>query len=164
MKFTNGNDFVIDVENSMNMLDDLVMSNRDRQYVAAGGALEAKSIIEDEADGVRLNAEQNGHITKRLQLGKYVDSSVEGHLKDNVYMQNEHGREGYNYTVGFINKTAKVIARFVNDGTIKQQSNPFMDRAKNEIQVSSTVKSKTQERFNKRMAEKVQKLDAKKSR
>lgn len=158
MKFTNDNDFVIDVENSMNKLDDLVMSKRDRQYVAAGGALEAKSIIENEADGVK-----NDDV-KRLQLGKYVGSSVEGHLKDNVYMQNEHGREGYNYTVGFINKTAKVIARFVNDGTIKQQSNPFMDRAKNEIQVSSTVKSKTQERFNKRMAEKVQKLDAKKSR
>lgn len=158
MKFTNDNDFVIDIENSMNMLDDLVMSKRDRQYVAAGGALEAKSIIENEADGVK-----NDDV-KRLQLGKYFDSSVEGHLKDNVYMQNEHGREGYNYTVGFINKTAKVIARFVNDGTIKQQSNPFMDRAKNEIQVSSTVKSKTQERFNKRMAEKVQKLDAKKSR
>lgn len=158
MKFTNDNDFVIDIENSMNKLDDLVMSKRDRQYVAAGGALEAKSIIEDEASGVK-----NDDV-KRLQLGKYVGSSVEGHLKDNVYMQNEHGREGYNYTVGFINKTAKVIARFVNDGTIKQQSNPFMDRAKNEIQVSSTVKSKTQERFNKRMAEKVQKLDAKKSR
>lgn len=158
MKFTNDNDFVIDIENSMNKLDDLVMSKRDRQYVAAGGALEAKSIIENEADGVK-----NDDV-KRLQLGKYVGSSVEGHLKDNVYMQNEHGREGYNYTVGFINKTAKVIARFVNDGTIKQQSNPFMDRAKNEIQVSSTVKSKTQERFNKRMAEKVQKLDAKKSR
>lgn len=158
MKFTNDNDFIIDIENSMNKLDDLVMSKRDRQYVAAGGALEAKSIIEDEADGVK-----NDDV-KRLQLGKYVGSSVEGHLKDNVYMQNEHGREGYNYTVGFINKTAKVIARFVNDGTIKQQSNPFMDRAKNEIQVSSTVKSKTQERFNKRMAEKVQKLDAKKSR
>ena len=158
MKFTNDNDFVIDVENSMNKLDDLVMSKRDRQYVAAGGALEAKSIIENEADGVKNDD------FKRLQLGKYVGSSVEGHLKDNVYMQNEHGREGYNYTVGFINKTAKVIARFVNDGTIKQQSNPFMDRAKNEIQVSSTVKSKTQERFNKRMAEKVQKLDAKKSR
>ena len=158
MKFTNDNDFVIDIENSMNMLDDLVMSKRDRQYVAAGGALEAKSIIEDEAEGVK-----NDDV-KRLQLGKYVGSSVEGHLKDNVYMQNEHGREGYNYTVGFINKTAKVIARFVNDGTIKQESNPFMDRAKNEIQVSSTVKSKTQERFNKRMAEKVQKLDAKKSR
>lgn len=158
MKFTNDNDFVIDIENSMNMLDDLTMSNRDRQYVAAGGAIEAKSIIEDEAEGVK-----NDDV-KKLQLGKYVGSSVEGHLKDNVYMQNEHGREGYNYTVGFINKTAKVIARFVNDGTIKQQSNPFMDRAKNEIQVSSTVKSKTQERFNKRMAEKVQKLDAKKSR
>lgn len=158
MKFTNDNDFVIDIENSMNKLDDLVMSKRDRQYVAAGGALEAKSIIENEADGVK-----NDDV-KRLQLGKYVGSSVEGHLKDNVYMQNEHGRQGYNYTVGFINKTAKVIARFVNDGTIKQQSNPFMDRAKNEIQVSSTVKSKTQERFNKRMAEKVQKLDAKKSR
>lgn len=158
MKFTNDNDFIIDIENSMNKLDDLVMSKRDRQYVAAGGALEAKSIIEDEADGVK-----NDDV-KRLQLGKYVGSSVEGHLKDNVYMQNEHGREGYNYTVGFINKTAKVIARFVNDGTIKQQSNPFMDRAKNEIQVSSTVKSKTQERFNKRMAEKVQKIDAKKSR
>ena len=158
MKFTNDNDFVIDIENSMNKLDDLVMSKRDRQYVAAGGALEAKSIIEDEAEGVK-----NDDV-KRLQLGKYVGSSVEGHLKDNVYMQNEHGREGYNYTVGFINKTAKVIARFVNDGTIKQESNPFMDRAKNEIQVSSTVKSKTQERFNKRMAEKVQKLDAKKSR
>ena len=158
MKFTNDNDFVIDIENSMNKLDDLVMSKRDRQYVAAGGAIEAKSIIEDEAEGVK-----NDDV-KRLQLGKYVGSSVEGHLKDNVYMQNEHGREGYNYTVGFINKTAKVIARFVNDGTIKQQSNPFMDRAKNEIQVSSTVKSKTQERFNKRMAEKVQKLDAKKSR
>lgn len=158
MKFTNDNDFVIDIENSMNKLDDLVMSNRDRQYVAAGGAIEAKSIIEDEAEGVK-----NDDV-KKLQLGKYVGSSVEGHLKDNVYMQNEHGREGYNYTVGFINKTAKVIARFVNDGTIKQQSNPFMDRAKNEIQVSSTVKSKTQERFNKRMAEKVQKLDAKKSR
>ena len=158
MKFTNDNDFVIDIENSMNKLDDLVMSKRDRQYVAAGGAIEAKSIIENEADGVK-----NDDV-KRLQLGKYVGSSVEGHLKDNVYMQNEHGREGYNYTVGFINKTAKVIARFVNDGTIKQQSNPFMDRAKNEIQVSSTVKSKTQERFNKRMAEKVQKLDAKKSR
>lgn len=158
MKFTNDNDFIIDIENSMNKLDDLVMSKRDRQYVAAGGALEAKSIIEDEADGVK-----NDDV-KRLQLGKYVGSSVEGHLKDNVYMQNEHGREGYNYTVGFINKTAKVIARFVNDGTIKQQSNPFMDRAKNEIQVSSTVKSKAQERFNKRMAEKVQKLDAKKSR
>ena len=158
MKFTNENDFIIDIENSMNMLDDLVMSKRDRQYVAAGGALEAKSIIEDEAEGVK-----NDDV-KRLQLGKYVGSSVEGHLKDNVYMQNEHGREGYNYTVGFINKTAKVIARFVNDGTIKQESNPFMDRAKNEIQVSSTVKSKTQERFNKRMAEKVQKLDAKKSR
>ena len=158
MKFTNDNDFVIDIENSMNKLDDLVMSKRDRQYVAAGGALEAKSIIENEADGVK-----NDDV-KRLQLGKYVGSSVEGHLKDNVYMQNEHGREGYNYTVGFINKTAKVIARFVNDGTIKQESNPFMDRAKNEIQVSSTVKSKTQERFNKRMAEKVQKLDAKKSR
>ena len=158
MKFTNDNDFVIDIENSMNKLGDLVMSKRDRQYVAAGGALEAKSIIENEADGVK-----NDDV-KRLQLGKYVGSSVEGHLKDNVYMQNEHGREGYNYTVGFINKTAKVIARFVNDGTIKQQSNPFMDRAKNEIQVSSTVKSKTQERFNKRMAEKVQKLDAKKSR
>ena len=158
MKFTNDNDFIIDVENSMNKLDDLVMSKRDRQYVAAGGALEAKSIIEDEAEGVK-----NDDV-KRLQLGKYVGSSVEGHLKDNVYMQNEHGREGYNYTVGFINKTAKVIARFVNDGTIKQESNPFMDRAKNEIQVSSTVKSKTQERFNKRMAEKVQKLDAKKSR
>lgn len=158
MKFTNDNDFIIDIENSMNKLDDLVMSKRDRQYVAAGGALEAKSIIEDEAEGVK-----NDDV-KRLQLGKYVGSSVEGHLKDNVYMQNEHGREGYNYTVGFINKTAKVIARFVNDGTIKQQSNPFMDRAKNEIQVSSTVKSKTQERFNKRMAEKVQKLDAKKSR
>lgn len=158
MKFTNDNDFVIDIENSMNKLDDLVMSKRDRQYVAAGGAIEAKSIIEDEADGVK-----NDDV-KRLQLGKYVGSSVEGHLKDNVYMQNEHGREGYNYTVGFINKTAKVIARFVNDGTIKQESNPFMDRAKNEIQVSSTVKSKTQERFNKRMAEKVQKLDAKKSR
>lgn len=158
MKFTNDNDFVIDIENSMNKLDDLVMSKRDRQYVAAGGALEAKSIIENEADGVK-----NDDV-KRLQLGKYVGSSVEGHLKDNVYMQNEHGREGYNYTVGFINKTAKVIARFVNDGTIKQQSNPFMDRAKNEIQVSSTVKSKTQTRFNKRMAEKVQKLDAKKSR
>lgn len=158
MKFTNDNDFVIDIENSMNMLDDLTMSNRDRQYVAAGGAIEAKSIIEDEAEGVK-----NDDV-KRLQLGKYVGSSVEGHLKDNVYMQNEHGREGYNYTVGFINKTAKVIARFVNDGTIKQESNPFMDRAKNEIQVSSTVKSKTQERFNKRMAEKVQKLDAKKSR
>lgn len=158
MKFTNDNDFVIDIENSMNMLDDLVMSKRDRQYVAAGGAIEAKSIIEDEAEGVK-----NDDV-KKLQLGKYVGSSVEGHLKDNVYMQNEHGREGYNYTVGFINKTAKVIARFVNDGTIKQQSNPFMDRAKNEIQVSSTVKSKTQERFNKRMAEKVQKLDAKKSR
>lgn len=158
MKFTNDNDFVIDIENSMNMLDDLTMSNRDRQYVAAGGAIEAKSIIEDEAEGVK-----NDDV-KKLQLGKYVGSSVEGHLKDNVYMQNEHGREGYNYTVGFINKTAKVIARFVNDGTIKQESNPFMDRAKNEIQVSSTVKSKTQERFNKRMAEKVQKLDAKKSR
>lgn len=158
MKFTNDNDFVIDIENSMNKLDDLVMSKRDRQYVAAGGALEAKSIIENEADGVK-----NDDV-KRLQLGKYVGSSVEGHLKDNVYMQNEHGREGYNYTVGFINKTAKVIARFVNDGTIKQQSNPFMDRAKNEIQVSSTVKSKAQTRFNKRMAEKVQKLDAKKSR
>ena len=158
MKFTNDNDFIIDIENSMNKLDDLVMSKRDRQYVAAGGALEAKSIIENEADGVK-----NDDV-KRLQLGKYVGSSVEGHLKDNVYMQNEHGREGYNYTVGFINKTAKVIARFVNDGTIKQQSNPFMDRAKNEIQVSSTVKSKTQTRFNKRMAEKVQKLDAKKSR
>lgn len=158
MKFTNDNDFVIDIENSMNKLDDLVMSKRDRQYVAAGGALEAKSIIENEADGVK-----NDDV-KRLQLGKYVGSSVEGHLKDNVYMQNEHGREGYNYTVGFINKTAKVIARFVNDGTIKQQSNPFMDRAKNEIQVSETVKSKTQTRFNKRMAEKVQKLDAKKSR
>ena len=158
MKFTNDNDFVIDIENSMNMLDDLTMSKRDRQYVAAGGAIEAKSIIEDEAEGVK-----NDDV-KKLQLGKYVGSSVEGHLKDNVYMQNEHGREGYNYTVGFINKTAKVIARFVNDGTIKQQSNPFMDRAKNEIQVSSTVKSKTQERFNKRMAEKVQKLDAKKSR
>ena len=158
MKFTNDNDFVIDIENSMNMLDDLTMSNRDRQYIAAGGAIEAKSIIEDEAEGVK-----NDDV-KKLQLGKYVGSSVEGHLKDNVYMQNEHGREGYNYTVGFINKTAKVIARFVNDGTIKQQSNPFMDRAKNEIQVSSTVKSKTQERFNKRMAEKVQKLDAKKSR
>lgn len=158
MKFTNENDFIIDIENSMNKLDDLVMSKRDRQYVAAGGALEAKSIIEDEAEGVK-----NDDV-KRLQLGKYVGSSVEGHLKDNVYMQNEHGREGYNYTVGFINKTAKVIARFVNDGTIKQESNPFMDRAKNEIQVSSTVKSKTQERFNKRMAEKVQKLDAKKSR
>lgn len=158
MEFTNGNDFIIDIENSMNKLDDLVMSKRDRQYVAAGGAIEAKSIIENEADGVK-----NDDV-KRLQLGKYVGSSVEGHLKDNVYMQNEHGREGYNYTVGFINKTAKVIARFVNDGTIKQQSNPFMDRAKNEIQVSSTVKSKTQERFNKRMAEKVQKLDAKKSR
>lgn len=158
MKFTNDNDFVIDIENSMNKLDDLVMSKRDRQYVAAGGAIEAKSIIEDEAEGVK-----NDDV-KRLQLGKYVGSSVEGHLKDNVYMQNEHGREGYNYTVGFINKTAKVIARFVNDGTIKQESNPFMDRAKNEIQVSSTVKSKTQERFNKRMAEKVQKLDAKKSR
>ena len=158
MKFTNDNDFVINIENSMNKLDDLVMSKRDRQYVAAGGALEAKSIIENEADGVK-----NDDV-KRLQLGKYVGSSVEGHLKDNVYMQNEHGREGYNYTVGFINKTAKVIARFVNDGTIKQQSNPFMDRAKNEIQVSSTVKTKTQERFNKRMAEKVQKLDAKKSR
>ena len=158
MKFTIDNDFVIDIENSMNKLDDLVMSKRDRQYVAAGGALEAKSIIENEADGVK-----NDDV-KRLQLGKYVGSSVEGHLKDNVYMQNEHGRQGYNYTVGFINKTAKVIARFVNDGTIKQQSNPFMDRAKNEIQVSSTVKSKTQERFNKRMAEKVQKLDAKKSR
>lgn len=158
MKFTNENDFIIDIENSMNKLDDLVMSKRDRQYVAAGGALEAKGIIEDEAEGVK-----NDDV-KRLQLGKYVGSSVEGHLKDNVYMQNEHGREGYNYTVGFINKTAKVIARFVNDGTIKQESNPFMDRAKNEIQVSSTVKSKTQERFNKRMAEKVQKLDAKKSR
>ena len=158
MKFTNENDFIIDIENSMNKLDDLVMSKRDRQYVAAGGAIEAKSIIEDEAEGVK-----NDDV-KRLQLGKYVGSSVEGHLKDNVYMQNEHGREGYNYTVGFINKTAKVIARFVNDGTIKQESNPFMDRAKNEIQVSSTVKSKTQERFNKRMAEKVQKLDAKKSR
>ena len=158
MKFTNDNDFIIDIENSMNKLDDLVMSKRDRQYVAAGGALEAKSIIENEADGVK-----NDDV-KRLQLGKYVGSSVEGHLKDNVYMQNEHGREGYNYTVGFINKTAKVIARFVNDGTIKQQSNPFMDRAKNEIQVSSTVKSKAQTRFNKRMAEKVQKLDAKKSR
>ena len=158
MKFTNDNDFIIDIENSMNKLDDLVMSKRDRQYVAAGGALEAKSIIENEADGVK-----NDDV-KRLQLGKYVGSSVEGHLKDNVYMQNEHGREGYNYTVGFINKTAKVIARFVNDGTIKQQSNPFMDRAKNEIQVSETVKSKTQTRFNKRMAEKVQKLDAKKSR
>lgn len=158
MKFTNENDFIIDIENSMNKLDDLVMSKRDRQYVAAGGAIEAKSIIEDEAEGVK-----NDDV-KKLQLGKYVGSSVEGHLKDNVYMQNEHGREGYNYTVGFINKTAKVIARFVNDGTIKQQSNPFMDRAKNEIQVSSTVKSKTQERFNKRMAEKVQKLDAKKSR
>ena len=115
MKFTNDNDFVIDIENSMNMLDDLTMSNRDRQYVAAGGAIEAKSIIEDEAEGVK-----NDDV-KRLQLGKYVGSSVEGHLKDNVYMQNEHGREGYNYTVGFINKTAKVIARFVNDGTIKQE-------------------------------------------
>lgn len=140
------------------MLDDLTMTGRDRQYVAAGGALEAKSIIEKEAEGVK------NEDVKRLQLGKYADSSVEGHLKDNVYMQNEHGKEGYNYTVGFINKTAKVIARFVNDGTIKQESNPFMDRAKDEIQVSETVKSKSQARFNKRMAEKVEKLDAKKSR
>lgn len=158
MKFTNNNDFVIDIENSMNMLDDLTMTGRDRQYVAAGGALEAKSIIEKEAEGVK------NEDVKRLQLGKYADSSVEGHLKDNVYMQNEHGKEGYNYTVGFINKTAKVIARFVNDGTIKQESNPFMDRAKDEIQVSETVKSKTQTRFDKRMAEKIEKLDAKKSR
>lgn len=161
MKFTNNNDFVIDIENSMNMLDDLTMSDRDRQYVAAGGALEAKNIIEKEAEGVKEVAKND---VKRLQLGKYVDSSVEGHLKDNVYMQNDHGKDGYNYTVGFINKTAKVIARFVNDGTIKQESNPFMDRAKDEIQVSETVKSKSQARFNKRMAEKVEKLDAKKSR
>lgn len=125
-------------------LENLKFSKGEKQYISAGGALEAKRIIEENAHEVYNPA------LDRLQLGKYVDSSVEGHLGDldgkNVSLQNLHGEGGWTYNIGYINRTAKVIARFVNDGTFNQPPTHFFDHAIVDIKVSPVVLMKQRER------------------
>lgn len=125
-------------------LENLKFSKGEKQYISAGGALEAKRIIEENAHEVYNPA------LDKLQLGKYVDSSVEGHLGDldgkNVSLQNLHGEDGWTYNIGYINRTAKVIARFVNDGTFNQPATHFFDHAIVDIKVSPVVLMKQRER------------------
>ena len=125
-------------------LENLKFSNGEKQYISAGGALEIKRIIEENAHEVY------NPTLDRLQLGKYVDSSVEGHLGDldgkNVSLQNLHGENGWTYNIGYINRTAKVIARFVNDGTFNQPATHFFDHAVVEAKISPIVLMKQRER------------------
>lgn len=125
-------------------LENLKFSNGEKQYISAGGALEVKRIIEENAHEVY------NPTLDRLQLGKYVDSSVEGHLGDldgkNVSLQNLHGENGWTYNIGYINRTAKVIARFVNDGTFNQPATHFFDHAVVEAKISPVVLMKQRER------------------
>ena len=143
MKYEDNN-FVAIMEELDKKLGNLKFSNGEKQYISAGGALEAKRIIEENAYEVYNPA------LDRLQLGKYVDSSVEGHLGDlggdNVSLQNLHGEDGWTYNVGYINRTAKVIARFVNDGTFNQPATHFFDHAIIETKISPVVLMRQRER------------------
>ena len=149
MKYEDNN-FVAVMEELDKKLENLKFSNGEKQYISAGGALEAKRIIEEAAH------EYYNPGLDRLQLGKYVDSSVEGHLGDlggnNVSLQNLHGENGWNYQVGYINRTAKVIARFLNDGTFNQRGNKaikpthFFDHAIVETKISPVVLMRQRER------------------
>lgn len=125
-----------------NSLDKMKFDKGEKQYIAAGGALEAKNIIQESAK------EHYNPAVDRLQLGKYYDSSVTGHLSDdkNVSLMNMHGQDGWQYTVGYINRTAKVIARFLNDGTIKQPATNFFDLAVQDSQTSKVVEMKQRQR------------------
>lgn len=138
------NNFVAIMKDLDSELEKLNFSKGEKQYISAGGALEAKKIIEENAHEVYNPA------LDRLQLGKYVDSSVEGHLGDlggdNVSLQNLHGENGWTYNVGYINRTAKVIARFVNDGTFNQPATHFFDHAIVETKISPVVLMKQRER------------------
>lgn len=104
-------------------LDGMKFDKGERQYIAAPGALEAKKMIQDSAE---LKTKKGA---ERLQLGKYYDSSVVGHLSSdkNVNLKNLHGAGGWQYQVGYINRTAKVIARFFNDGTVNYPGTMFFD-------------------------------------
>lgn len=145
MKYEDNN-FVSIMNELDKKLENLNFSDDEKQYISAGGALEAKRIIEESAHGDDVY----NPALDRLQLGKYVDSSVEGHLGDldgkNVSLQNLHGENGWTYKVGYINRTAKVIARFVNDGTFNQRATHFFDRAVVEIKISPIVLMKQRER------------------
>lgn len=147
MKYEDNN-FLTQFEKIAKDIDNLKLDNGEKQYIVAGGALEYKSIIENEAKEIRNPA------IKKLQLGKYEQSAVDGHLADHVYLQNLHGVGGYQYKLGYINKTARVIARFVNEGTVHQPGTHFYDIAKNEGELSEIVLMKQRERFLKLMREK----------
>ena len=143
MKYEDNN-FVAIMGDIDKQLEKLKFSNGEKQYISAGGALEVKKIIEENAHEVYNPA------LDRLQLGKYVDSSVEGHLGDlggeNVSLQNLHGADGWTYNVGYINRTAKVIARFVNDGTFNQPATHFFDNAIVDTKISPVVLMRQRER------------------
>ena len=143
MKYEDNN-FVAIMGDIDKQLENLKFSNGEKQYISAGGALEVKKIIEENAHEVYNPA------LDRLQLGKYVDSSVEGHLGDlggeNVSLQNLHGADGWTYNVGYINRTAKVIARFVNDGTFNQPATHFFDHAIVDTKISPVVLMRQRER------------------
>lgn len=142
MKDFDDNNVLTVLKRVENSLDGMKFDRGERQYIAAPGALEAKEIIQKSA-----NQHRNPKV-ERLQLGKYYDSSVAGHLGDdkNVSLMNLHGQGGWQYQVGYLNRTAKVIARFLNDGTVKYTGTMFFDLAIEEAQNSQVVQMKQRER------------------
>lgn len=133
--FKEDNNFLGDLKMIEKELDNMKLTNGDRQYIAAGAGLEAKKIIQE-------NASKHKNIKlDKLQLGKYSDSAVIGHLSDdqNVNLKNLHGKDGWNYQVGYINRTTRTIARFLNDGTVKRKGTHFFDVSLDEIQSSREI-------------------------